>query len=82
MYHDKFVGFVNKLHGVGNALDSAKSYYDDAYKQLSTGRDNLVTQATKLKSLGVKTKYDLPESLILAATSAENLEIDDEQKPQ
>jgi hypothetical protein len=30
---------------------------------LSTGNDNLVLQATKLKSLGVKNKKDLPNGL-------------------
>ncbi|MBS1602094.1 MAG: DNA recombination protein RmuC [Bacteroidetes bacterium] len=62
--YDKFVGFVNNLQNIGSSLDSARSAYDDAYKQLSTGRDNLVSQATKLKDLGVKTKTDLPGSLL------------------
>ena len=62
--YDKFVGFVTNLQSVGNALDSARSSYDDAYKQLSAGRDNLVVQATKLKELGVKTKNELPASLV------------------
>jgi DNA recombination protein RmuC len=61
--YDKFVGFVANLQGVGDALDTARTRYEDAYRQLSTGRDNLVSQATKLKALGVKTKNDLPESL-------------------
>lgn len=68
--YDKFVGFVDNLQGVGNALDSAKSSYDDAYKQLSTGRDNLVAQANKLKELGVKAKNDLPASLVSTAVSS------------
>ncbi len=62
--YDKFLAFVGKLQHVGNALDSAKNSYEDAYKQLSTGRDNLVSQATKLKQLGVKGKGELPESLV------------------
>lgn len=62
--YDKFVGFVNNLQNVGNALDSARSAYDDAYKQLSTGRDNLVSQSIKLKDLGIKTKSDLPGSML------------------
>jgi DNA recombination protein RmuC len=78
--YDKFVGFVNKLQGVGSALDTARSYYDEAYKQLSTGRDNLVLQATKLKALGVKTKSDLPESLVADANSGDNAPLEEEQK--
>jgi len=69
--YEKFVGFVNNLQNVGNALDSARSVYDDAYKQLSTGRDNLVSQAIKLKDLGIKTKTDLPGSMLTDAQSAD-----------
>lgn len=62
--YDKFVGFVENLEKVGKNLDQAKNVYNDAYKQLSTGNDNLVIQTQKLKSLGVKNKKDLPQSLI------------------
>ena len=50
--YDKFVGFVSNLDDVGEHLDKAQGKYAEAYKQLSTGNDNLVLQATKLKSLG------------------------------
>lgn len=62
--YDKFVGFVENLEKIGKNLDQAKSVYNDAYKQLSTGNDNLVTQTQKLKSLGIKNKKELPHSLI------------------
>lgn len=62
--YDKFVGFVDNLEKVGKNLDQAKNVYNDAYKQLSTGNDNLVIQTQKLKSLGIKNKKDLPQSLI------------------
>ncbi|MDC8102427.1 hypothetical protein [Chryseobacterium rhizosphaerae] len=38
--------------------------YNDAYKQLHTGNDNLIIQTQKLKSLGIKNKKDLLPSLI------------------
>jgi DNA recombination protein RmuC len=62
--YEKFVGFVGNLTSVGSALDSAKGSYEDAFKQLSTGKDNLVVQATKLKQLGVKTGKSLAEGLV------------------
>lgn len=62
--YDKFVGFVENLEKVGKNLDQAKNVYNDAYKQLSTGNDNLVIQTQKLKSLGIKNKKDIPQSLI------------------
>ncbi|PTT69832.1 DNA recombination protein RmuC [Chryseobacterium sp. HMWF035] len=73
--YDKFVGFVENLEKVGKNLDQAKNVYNDAYKQLSTGNDNLVIQTQKLKSLGIKNKKDLPQSLIENShTALENLE--------
>ena len=61
--YDKFVGFVENLDKVGKHIGSAQTSYDDAYKQLSEGNDNLVLQATKLKKLGVKNKKELSKAL-------------------
>jgi DNA recombination protein RmuC len=62
--YDKFVGFIDNLEKVGKNLDLAKNVYNDAFKQLSTGNDNLVIQTQKLKQLGIKNKKELPQSLI------------------
>jgi DNA recombination protein RmuC len=62
--YDKFVGFVNNLDDVGDYLNKAQGKYDEAYKQLSTGNDNLVLQATKLKDLGLKTKKSLTDGIV------------------
>ncbi|MDD3561693.1 MULTISPECIES: DNA recombination protein RmuC [Petrimonas] len=62
--YDKFVGFINNLEKIGKNLEQAQNAYNDAYKQLSTGNDNLVLQTQKLKDLGVKAKKSLPQSLI------------------
>ena len=61
--YDKFVGFVENLDKVGKYIGSAKTSYDEAYKQLSTGNDNLVLQAMKLEKLGVKNKKELSKAL-------------------
>ncbi len=61
--YDKFVGFVDNLKGVGEGINKAQSKYDEAFKQLSTGNDNLVLQATKLKNLGLKPKKELPKEV-------------------
>jgi DNA recombination protein RmuC len=62
--YDKFCGFVANLEDVGDKLEKASKSYKDAYSQLSTGNDNLVRQAIKLKDLGIKTKKDLPAGLV------------------
>jgi len=69
--YDKFVGFVSNLDDVGEHLDKAQGKYAEAYKQLSTGNDNLVLQATKLKSLGLKTKKELPKEIANIALTFE-----------
>lgn len=61
--YDKFVGFVSNLDDLGEHLGKAQGKYAEAYKQLSTGNDNLVLQATKLKGLGLKTKKELPKEI-------------------
>ena len=61
--YDKFVGFVSNLENVGRYIGKAQESYNDAYKQLSSGNDNLVIQATKLKDLGLKTKKELPQGV-------------------
>lgn len=69
--YDKFVGFVANLEGVGANLDTAKAKYLEAHKQLTSGKDNLVRQATKLQGMVVQTKKELPSSLVELAEQSE-----------
>jgi len=62
--YDKFVNFVSNLEGIGANLEKAQKKYEEAHKQLNTGNDNLVLQATKLKDLGVKNKKELDKGLV------------------
>lgn len=79
--YDKFVGFVENLTDVGEHLDKAKGRYDDAYKQLSSGKDNLVLQTEKLKNLGLKTKKSQSKDLVNSAISSSLLDnVSDEEK--
>ena len=71
--YDKFVGFVDNLEAVGEYIDRAQGKYSEAYKQLATGNDNLVLQANKLKSLGLKTKKELPREILNTAITDESL---------
>lgn len=66
--YDKFVGFVTNLEDVGKHINKAQDSYNDSYKLLTTGQDNLVLQATKMKNLGLKAKKNLPEELVLNAS--------------
>lgn len=61
--YDKFVGFVENLEDVGVHLGKAQGKYAEAFKQLNSGNDNLVSQASKLKALGLKNKKELPAGM-------------------
>lgn len=61
--YDKFVGLSETLIVVGKQMDTAKSSYSKAMKQLSEGSGNLVNQVERLKRLGAKAKKDVPQAL-------------------
>jgi DNA recombination protein RmuC len=54
--YEQLVVFTEQLDGVGSALDTAKSKYDEAYKRLHTGNNNIVRLGERLKKLGLPTK--------------------------
>jgi len=62
--YDKFVGFVDNLQTLGSHIDRTQKSYNAAMGQLKEGRGNLIGQAEKLRDLGVKTKKDLPPSML------------------
>lgn len=61
--YDKFVGFIENMQALGNQIEKAREAYGASFSQLSTGKDNLVLQATKLQELGIKNKKDLSKEL-------------------
>lgn len=61
--YDKLVGFVADLEDVGKRMQQAQKSYDDAFGKFTTGQGNVISQAQKLKSLGIKTNKSLPASL-------------------
>ena len=65
--YDKFTGFIQTLESVGKNIDQAQSQFQQAYKQLSQGRGNLVSRAEKLRALGVKTTKRLQRDLVETA---------------
>ena len=69
--YDKFVGFIENILEVEKNIDRSKNACSEALKQLSTGRDNLVLQTTKLKDLGLKTKKNIADNLLEDALTDE-----------
>jgi len=62
--YDKFVNFVDSLIDIEVHLDRAKRSYDNAYRQLKSGRGNLIGQTEKLRELGLKSRKSIPQSLL------------------
>ena len=62
--YDKFVGFVEDLQNVGEALKDAQKAWEAASNKLHTGTGNLVRQVDQLKELGAKASKTLPSQLV------------------
>ena len=62
--YEQLVVFTEQLEGVGTALDTAKSKYDEAYKRLHTGNNNIVRLGERLKKLGLPTKKQQSAKLL------------------
>lgn len=69
--YDKFVGFVEDLDRVREALGRAQNQLDQAYGKLSVGRGNLVRQTEQLRELGARHQKSLPAELLGDADEVE-----------
>jgi DNA recombination protein RmuC len=61
--YDKFVTFVENFSKIGNQIEVLNKTYETALSQLSSGRGNLISQAQKIKDLGLKSSKKIPEIL-------------------
>ena len=71
--YEQLVAFTSSLEGVGTALDKARDAYDDAYKRLCTGNDNIIRVGEKLRKtarLEPKRRHT-PRTLALAGEDEE-----------
>ena len=53
--YEQLVAFTAALEGVGASLDQARTKYDEAFKRLSTGNNNIIRVGEKLRKLGLPT---------------------------
>ena len=82
LLHDKFVGFVDNLRGVGDRLRQAQQAYDQAFSQLSEGRGNLVRQAQLLSEMGARHAKQLDTQLLERAAEEDAGSADAEDPEQ
>jgi DNA recombination protein RmuC len=65
--YDKFVGFVDDINKVGEAIDRAQKAQQAAVNKLTQGRGNLVRRAEELRQLGAAPSKQIAQSLLDAA---------------
>lgn len=53
--YEQLVAFTAALEGVGAGLEQARTKYDEAYKRLCQGNNNIVRVGEKLRKLGLPT---------------------------
>jgi DNA recombination protein RmuC len=70
--YDKFVLFAGSIQAIGQRIEQSQEAYEQAYKQLASGKGNLIKQAEKLRELGVKPSKTIPQPMIEAATMSED----------
>jgi DNA recombination protein RmuC len=78
--YDKFVNFTESLKDIGSNLDKAKLSFETSISRLSTGKGNLVSQVQKIKSLGIKSKKEISESLIDESDESYLLDFSNEEE--
>ncbi len=61
---EQLVNFTGSLEDASKALDLARGKYDDAFKRLRTGNDNITRLGEKLRKLGLPTKKELSAKLL------------------
>src|SRR5690554_4880947 len=72
--YDKFVGFIEDMQKIGQAIDSVRKHYDGAMNKLSTGRGNLVGRVENFRKLGVQSSKQIDSKLLNGNTEDKNTE--------
>ncbi len=61
--YKKFSTFAQNFVKIGNGIQQLQRTYDDAQKQLATGRGNIVSQLEGWKKKGLNSSSDIPPAL-------------------
>ncbi|MFZ4768975.1 MAG: DNA recombination protein RmuC [Ferruginibacter sp.] len=62
--YDKFAGFIDNFELIGKRLTEAGTIYDNAHKQLTSGRGNITGRVEELKKMGANAQKQLPDKLL------------------
>lgn len=64
LLYDKFCGFIENMEEIGKKIGEADKVYQQAYKQLHTGRGNLTGKVEELKKMGANASKQIPGNLL------------------
>ena len=70
--YEQLVAFTAALEGVGAGLEQARAKYDEAYKRLCHGNNNIVRVGEKLRRLGLPTAKRQPARLVEESCAEED----------
>ena len=73
--YDKFTGLIESFKNVGRYLEKADKEFHNSFKLLSEGRGNLISQVENIKKLGLKTKKQLPNDLLINGNEVRESEL-------
>ena len=62
--YEQLVAFTSALEGVGTGLEQARAKYDEAFKRLCHGNNNIIRVGEKLRKLGLPITKRQPERLV------------------
>ncbi|MFC4262884.1 DNA recombination protein RmuC [Ferruginibacter yonginensis] len=62
--YDKFVGFYESFDAVGKKIREAHQSFEQAQKQLITGRGNFTQKVEELKKMGANAQKQLPDAAL------------------
>jgi DNA recombination protein RmuC len=71
--YDKLAAFVDNMDKVGVQLSKAQEVWQEAHKQLSSGRGNLISQAEQMKELGAKAGKKISPIIVEQALANDGL---------
>ncbi|MDY3979074.1 MAG: DNA recombination protein RmuC [Tidjanibacter sp.] len=62
--YDQFVDFMKDMEALRSNIERTSRSYDDAYKRLATGNNNIIRECDRLKELGAKATKTIPDKLL------------------
>ena len=80
--YEQAAAFASSLENVGAALDKARGAYDDAYKRLCSGNDNILRVGERLRRTArLQTKRQFPTRMLETAEGDPTARLTDGPEP-